>query len=169
MRLGHKRDRASMAGMGRAINSLRSCRLISRSFYSPSETCRRCVEQGWRKYPHTEAQERALRKYVQHRGWALDKIWPRTLGCGVDSSQNMRRARRLMGRALHQRHVKSVQWFSNTQGGSEPFTKFSTLLLFSTGYKSVDLTRSTWKRFVLIVQPLHFHYSLGACTRSSSS
>ena len=28
------------------------------------------------------------------------------------------------------------------------------------GYKSVDLIRSAWKRFVLIVQPLQFHYSL---------
>jgi hypothetical protein len=43
--------------------------------------------------------------------------------------------------------------------GSEPFAKFYTLLLFSTGYKSVDLIRSAWKRFVLIVQPLQFHYS----------
>ena len=46
-----------------------------------------------------------------------------------------------------------------TQEGSEPFGKFSTLLLFSTAYKSVDLIRSAWKRFVLIVQPLQFHYS----------
>jgi hypothetical protein len=28
---------------------------------------------------------------------------------------------------------------------------------FPTGYKSVDLIRSAWKRFVLIVQPLQFH------------
>jgi hypothetical protein len=33
------------------------------------------------------------------------------------------------------------------------------------GYKSVDLIRSAWKRFVLIVQPLQFHYSLGPSTR----
>ena len=33
------------------------------------------------------------------------------------------------------------------------------LLLLSTGYKSVDLIRSAWRRFVLIVQPLQFHYS----------
>ncbi len=52
-----------------------------------------------------------------------------------------------------------VQRFSNTQVGSEPFAKFSTLLLFPTGYKSVDLIRSAWKRSVLIVQPLQFHDS----------
>jgi hypothetical protein len=28
------------------------------------------------------------------------------------------------------------------------------------GYKAVDLIRSAWKRFVLIVQPLQFHDSL---------
>jgi hypothetical protein len=28
------------------------------------------------------------------------------------------------------------------------------------GYKSVDLIRSAWKRFVLIVQPLQFHDNL---------
>jgi hypothetical protein len=50
-----------------------------------------------------------------------------------------------------------VQRFSNTQAGSEPFAKFSTLLLFSTGYKSDDLIRCAWKRCVLIVQPLQFH------------
>jgi hypothetical protein len=55
---------------------------------------------------------------------------------------------------------KPVQRFSNTQVGSEPFGKCSTLLLFSAGYKSVDLIRSAWKRFVLIVQPLQFHDSL---------
>ena len=27
------------------------------------------------------------------------------------------------------------------------------------GYKSVDLIRYDWKRFVLIVKPLQFHYS----------
>jgi hypothetical protein len=27
------------------------------------------------------------------------------------------------------------------------------------GYKSFDLIRSAWKRFVLIVQPLQFHYT----------
>src|SRR5260370_38549697 len=52
-----------------------------------------------------------------------------------------------------------VQRFSNTQVGSEPFAKFSTLLLFPTGYKSVALIRSAWKRSVLIVQPLQFHDS----------
>ena len=31
--------------------------------------------------------------------------------------------------------VLAVQWFSNTQVGSEPFEKFSTLLHFATGYK----------------------------------
>jgi hypothetical protein len=46
-----------------------------------------------------------------------------------------------------------AQRFSNTQEGSEAFAKFCTLLLFSTGYKSVDLLRSAWKRFVLIMQP----------------
>jgi len=56
--------------------------------------------------------------------------------------------------------VSQVQRFSNTQAGSEPFAKFATLLFFSTGYKSVDLIRSALKRFVLIVQPLQFHYSL---------
>jgi hypothetical protein len=45
--------------------------------------------------------------------------------------------------------------------GSAPFRKFSTLLLFSTGYKSVDLIRSAWKRSVLIVRPLQFHDSKG--------
>jgi hypothetical protein len=38
-----------------------------------------------------------------------------------------------------------VQWFSSSTAGSEPFAKFSTLLLFSTGYKSVGLIRSAWK------------------------
>jgi hypothetical protein len=46
------------------------------------------------------------------------------------------------------------------QASSEAFAKFSTLLLFSMGYKAVDLIRSAWKRFVLIVQPLQFHDSL---------
>jgi hypothetical protein len=59
--------------------------------------------------------------------------------------------------------AKPVQRFSNTQAGSEPFAKFSTLLLFSTGYKSVDLIRSAWKRFVLIVQPSQFHYGAALC------
>jgi hypothetical protein len=49
---------------------------------------------------------------------------------------------------------------SNTQVGSEPFGKCSTLLLFSGGYKSIDLIRSDWKWIVLIVQPLQFHDSL---------
>jgi hypothetical protein len=53
-----------------------------------------------------------------------------------------------------------VQRFSSSTVGFEPFGKFSTLLLFSTGYKSVDLIRSVWDPFVLIVQPLQFHYSL---------
>ena len=35
--------------------------------------------------------------------------------------------------------------FSNTQVGSEPLRKFFTLLLSSTGYKSVDLIRSACK------------------------
>src|SRR6266567_7682408 len=55
---------------------------------------------------------------------------------------------------------KHVQWFSNTQAGSEPFGKFCTVLLFSTGYKRGDVIRSACTRFVLIVQPLQFHYSL---------
>jgi hypothetical protein len=41
--------------------------------------------------------------------------------------------------------VSQVQRFSKTQVGSEPFGKVCTLLLFSTGYKSVDLIRSAWK------------------------
>ncbi len=53
-----------------------------------------------------------------------------------------------------------VQRFSSSTAGSEAFRKFSTLLLFSTGYKSVDLIRSAWKRFVLIVQLLQFHYNV---------
>jgi len=53
---------------------------------------------------------------------------------------------------------RRVQRFSNTQVGSEPFAKFSTLLLFPTGHKSIELIRSAWKWFVLIVQPLQFHY-----------
>jgi hypothetical protein len=52
-----------------------------------------------------------------------------------------------------------VQRFSNRLAGSEPFRKFPTLLLFAVGYKSVDMIRSAWKRFVLIVQPLRFHDS----------
>jgi hypothetical protein len=55
---------------------------------------------------------------------------------------------------------KAVRRFSNTRESSEPFAKFSTVLLFSADYKSVDLIRSAWKRFVLIMQPLQFHYSL---------
>jgi len=38
-----------------------------------------------------------------------------------------------------------VRRFSNTQEGSEPFGRLFTLLLFSTGYKSVDLSRSARK------------------------
>ena len=53
-----------------------------------------------------------------------------------------------------------VQRFSSSTVGSEAFGEFCTLLLFSTGYKSVDLIRSAWKRSVLIVQPLQFHYGL---------
>src|SRR6202035_2969834 len=61
-----------------------------------------------------------------------------------------------------------VQRFSNTQEGSEPFRKSSTLFLFSTGYKSVNLIRSDRKRLVLIVQPLQFHDSVGKrCLESS--
>jgi hypothetical protein len=41
--------------------------------------------------------------------------------------------------------------------GSAPLGKFSTPLLFLTGYKSFDLIRSAWKRSVLIVRPLQFH------------
>ncbi len=48
-----------------------------------------------------------------------------------------------------------------TEQGSALLEKFSTLLLFSTGYKSVDLIRSALKRSVLIVQPLRFHDSGG--------
>jgi hypothetical protein len=33
------------------------------------------------------------------------------------------------------------------QTSSEAFAKFFTLLLFSMGYKAVDLIRSAWKRF----------------------
>jgi hypothetical protein len=47
--------------------------------------------------------------------------------------------------------------FMRTQKGSAPFGKSTTLFLFPTVYKSVDLIRSTWKRSVLIVQPLQFH------------
>jgi hypothetical protein len=52
-----------------------------------------------------------------------------------------------------------VHGFSSSTVGSEPLGKFSTLLLFSTGYRTVDLICSAWKRFVRIVQPLQFHYS----------
>ncbi len=41
--------------------------------------------------------------------------------------------------------VSQVQRFSNTRVGSERFGKCSTLLLFSAGYKSVDVIRSAWK------------------------
>jgi hypothetical protein len=44
-----------------------------------------------------------------------------------------------------QRGNITVQWFSSSQAGSEPFRKFSTLLLFSTGYKSVHFIGSVWK------------------------
>ncbi len=55
--------------------------------------------------------------------------------------------------------TKECHRFSNTHAGSEPFGKVSTLLFFSTVYKSVGLIPSAWKRFVLIVQPLQFHYN----------
>jgi hypothetical protein len=55
---------------------------------------------------------------------------------------------------------KAVRRFNNTQVGYEPFAKFYTLLLFSAGYKSLDLIRSARNRFVLIAQPLQFHDSL---------
>ena len=55
---------------------------------------------------------------------------------------------------------------SNTRAGSEPLATFSTLLLLSTGYKSVDLICSALKRFVLIVQPLQFHYIPSAVKHS---
>jgi hypothetical protein len=44
--------------------------------------------------------------------------------------------------------------------GPASFAQSYALLLFSTGYKSVELNRSVWNRFVLIVQPLQFHDSL---------
>jgi hypothetical protein len=69
-------------------------------------------------------------------------------------------ARRGSASVISSTMSERVQRFSNTQAGSEPFGKFSTLLLFSMGYKSIDLIRSAWKRFVLIVQPLQFHYSV---------
>jgi hypothetical protein len=62
--------------------------------------------------------------------------------------------------------VLAVQRFSNTQVGSAPLGKFSTLLLFSKPCKSVDLIRSALKRLVLILQPLQFHdssYHSGMC------
>jgi hypothetical protein len=46
-----------------------------------------------------------------------------------------------------------------TQVGSELLAEFYTLLFFSAGYKSVGLICSAWKRLVLIVQSLQFHYS----------
>jgi len=33
--------------------------------------------------------------------------------------------------------ISQCNGFSNTQGGSEPFGKFSTVLFFSLGYKSL--------------------------------
>ncbi len=48
-----------------------------------------------------------------------------------------------MPRALHVSLAASQgRRILSSQDGSEPFGKFSTLLLFSTGYKSVDLIRS---------------------------
>jgi len=46
-----------------------------------------------------------------------------------------------------------VQRFS-----TEPFGKFSTLLLFPTGYKSVDLIRGSYKTSALNVELLQFYY-----------
>jgi hypothetical protein len=37
------------------------------------------------------------------------------------------------------------QRFRKTQEGSEPFGKSCALLLFSMGYKSIDVIRSAWK------------------------
>ena len=47
----------------------------------------------------------------------------------------------------------------SSHAGSEPFGKFSALLLFSTDYKSVNLIRSAWKWFVLNMELLQFYYS----------
>jgi hypothetical protein len=89
--------------------------------------------------------------------------WPRPLEFRSGQLTDYAQGGRLEGRrALNpgDSFPKRVRRFSNTRVGSEPFAKLHTLLLFSTGYKSVDLIRSAWKRFVLIVQPLQFHYSL---------
>jgi hypothetical protein len=88
--------------------------------------------------------------------------WPRNLGSQFGLLTDLRGKGRLAGsvRWVQRLMSKRVQRFSNTQEGSEPFAKFSTLFLFSMVYKSVVLIRSAQKRFVLIVQPLQFHYSV---------
>src|SRR6266852_9045856 len=62
-----------------------------------------------------------------------------------------------MPRALHVSLAASQgRRILSSQDGSEPFGKFSTLLLFSTGYKSVDLIRSAVALLgCRLLQPLH--------------
>jgi len=74
------------------------------------------------------------------------------------------RGQKLNGKIVSARIRRALAWltvqrFSNTQVGSDPLWKSSNLFLFSSGYNSVDLIRSAWKWFVLIVQPLQFHDS----------
>jgi hypothetical protein len=58
-----------------------------------------------------------------------------------------------------------VRRFSSTQAGSEPFGKFSTLLDFSTAYKSVKLNHHGLICTVLSMELLQFYYSQTAgCT-----
>jgi hypothetical protein len=95
-------------------------------------------------------------KYTRPRE-AGQILFPRTIGV----NRKVRVVLKL------ERREKTAQWrswwgrLSNTQEASEPFGKLCTLLLFSAGYKSLDLIRSAPKRSVLIVQPLQFHYSIG--------
>jgi hypothetical protein len=117
--------------------------------------------------PPTFAQTDAKRNREPEKATCARKAYVQNLGqevsdLSLDGPQPMlRKSRPRVGEHGVQRVTsKPVRRFSNTQAGSEPFGKFSTLLLFSTGYKSVDLIRSVWKRFVLIVQPLQFHDSL---------
>ena len=67
--------------------------------------------------------------------------WPRNLGSQFGLPTDLRRKGRLAGsvRWVQRLMSKRVQRFSNTQVGYEPFAKFYALLLFSAGYKSVDL------------------------------
>jgi hypothetical protein len=63
------------------------------------------------------------------------------------------RRRNLTPRALKARGIY------NTQKGSAPFRKFSTLLHFSTAYKSARLHRCDAIRPVLTIELLQFYYS----------